>query len=213
MDENSPATRKVKGVSIRKTAPPGGGVPTESPPVPNKNSIEGPAANVSPAKGGSLLNDILKLLLKILVIVLVFMLLFTFLFGTAKVQNDSMDPNVKKGDRIIYYRLDKNYVATNCVAYQYNGQTEVMRVVAVAGDTVDMTKDGLVINGALQSEPDPTKETKLTSSSVDFPIQLQKGEVFLMGDNRPESTDSRLFGPVLAKDTKGELMTVIRSET
>lgn len=213
MDEASPATKKVRELHVRKkdTGPPVV-EPVEETGT-NINGIEEPEATVSPVKGGSLLNDILKLLLKILVIVLVFMLLFTFLFGTAKVQNDSMDPNIKEGDRIIYYRLDKNYVATNCVAYQYNGQTEVMRVVAVAGDTVDMTEDGLVINGALQSEPDPTKETKLTSSSVDFPIQLQKGEVFLMGDNRPESTDSRVFGPVLAKDTKGELMTIIRSET
>lgn len=34
-----------------------------------------------------------------------------------------------------------------------------------------------------------------------------------MGDNRPESVDSREFGPVKAKDTMGELMTVIRDET
>ena len=163
-------------------------------------------------KPPGVLNDILKLILKILVIVLVFMLMFTFLFGTSRIANDSMDPNIKEGDRIIYYRLDKNYVATNCVAFRYNNQTEVMRVVAVAGDTVDMTEDGLVINGALQSEPDPTKDTLPFKEGISFPVKLQEGEVFLMGDNRPESEDSRVFGPVKAKDTLGELMTVIRNE-
>ncbi len=163
-------------------------------------------------KTPTVLNDILRLILKILVIVLVFMLMFTFLFGTARIQNNAMDPNLKEGDRVIYYRLDKNYVATNCVAFRYNGQTEVMRVVAVAGDTVDMTEDGLVINGALQSEPDPSKDTLPSKEGPSFPVKLQEGEVFLMGDNRPESTDSRAFGPVKAKDTLGELMTVIRSE-
>lgn len=162
-------------------------------------------------KKPSVLNDILRLILKVLVIVLVFMLMFTFLFGTAKLQSNSMDPNLKEGDRVIYYRLDKNYVATNCVAFRYNGQTQVMRVVAVAGDTVDMTEDGLVINGALQSEPDPTKDTLLLKEGTSFPVKLGEGEVFLMGDNRPESIDSRKFGPVKAKDTLGELMTVIRS--
>ena len=44
-------------------------------------------------------------------------------------------------------------------------------------------------------------------------MKLKKGEVFLMGDNRPDAVDSRQFGPVQAKDTLGELMTVIRSET
>ena len=70
-----------------------------------------------------------------------------------------------------------------------------MRVVAVAGDTVDMTEDGLVINGALQSEPDPSKDTLPLDSGTSFPVKLKKGEVFLMGDNRPDAVDSRQFGP------------------
>ena len=45
-----------------------------------------------------------------------------------------------------------------------------------------------------------------------FPVKLGEGEVFLMGDNRTGAIDSRQFGPVKAKDTLGELMTVIRSE-
>ena len=44
-----------------------------------------------------------------------------------------------------------------------------------------------------------------------FPVKLRKNEVFLLGDNRPASADSRVFGPVKAKDTLGEIMTVIRS--
>ena len=184
MDETSPATEVVQDQAEQ---------PAKKPP--------------------GVLNDILKLVLKILVIVLVFMLMFTFLFGTAKITSNSMEPNIKEGDRVIYYRLDKNYVATNCVAFRYNDQTQVMRVVAVAGDTVDMTEDGLVINGALQSEPDPSKDTLLLKEGASFPVKLKKGEVFLMGDNRPDSVDSRKFGPVNAKDTLGELMTVIRSET
>ena len=183
MDETSPATEVVQ------------------------DPVEQPAK-----RPHGVLNDILRLVLKILVIVLVFMLMFTFLFGTAKVTSNSMEPNLREGDRIIYYRLDKNYVATNCVAFRYNDQTQVMRVVAVAGDTVDMTEDGLVINGALQSEPDPTKDTLPFKEGTSFPVKLKKGEVFLMGDNRPDAVDSRQFGPVNAKDTLGELMTVIRSE-
>lgn len=165
-----------------------------------------------PSGKTSVLEDILKLILKILIIVLVFMLMFTFLFGATRLKETAMEPNIKEGDLIIYYRLDKNYVATNCVAFRYKGQTQVMRVVAVAGDTVDMTEDGLVINGALQSEPDPSKDTLPFKEGTSFPVTLGENEVFLMGDNRTESEDSRVFGPVNAKDTLGELMTVIRNE-
>lgn len=201
MDDVPPATKKVKELHVRKS---------------NDNNINGieeiKAGEVTKKSGSTLLHEVLKLLLKILVIVLVFMLMFTFLFGTTRIINNSMEPNLKEGDRVIYYRLDKNYVATNCVAFRYNGQTQVMRVVAVAGDTVDMTADGLVINGALQSEPDPSKDTLPFKEGTTYPVKLKKGEVFLMGDNRPESVDSREFGPVNAKETLGELMTVIRSE-
>ena len=180
----------------------------------SKNTAESKKAG-NPKKGKSkaktsLLEDLLMLLLKILIIILVFVLLFTFVFGATRLRQTSMQPNIKEGDLVLYYRLDKSYVATNCVAYRYKGQTQVMRVVAVAGDTVDMTEDGLVINGALQSEPDPTKETLPFTEGIDYPVKLKYGEVFLLGDDRENSEDSRIYGPVKSKDTLGEVMTVIR---
>lgn len=158
----------------------------------------------------SVLSDVLLLLLKILIIILVFVLLFTFLFGATRLNDISMEPNVKSGDLVVYYRLDKDYVATNCVAYKYQGKTYVMRVVATAGDTIDMTENGMTINGSLQNEPDSTQETLPYEGGIEFPIKLKTGQVFLMGDNRENSVDSRVFGAVQSKDTLGEVMTIIR---
>lgn len=163
------------------------------------------------AKGKtSVLEDLLMLLLKILIIILIFVVLFTFVFGATRLRETAMEPNIKEGDLVIFYRLDKDYVATNCVAYKYKGQTQVMRVVATAGDTVDMSEDGFLINGALQSEPDPGKETLPFTEGVEFPIKLKTGEIFLLGDDRENSEDSRIFGAVKARETLGEVMTVIR---
>ncbi|MBQ8469868.1 MAG: signal peptidase I, partial [Clostridia bacterium] len=190
MEEIHPATKTTEELENESIAK--GGTGTQS--------------SKKPSGKTSVLEDILRLILKILVIVLVFMLMFTFLFGATRLKSTAMDPNIKEGDLIIYYRLDKNYVATNCVAFRYNGQTQVMRVVAVAGDTVDMTEDGLVINGALQSEPDPTKDTLPFKEGASFPITLKEGEIFLLGDDRENAEDSRAFGAVKAEDTLGEVM-------
>ena len=160
----------------------------------------------------SVLSDILLLLLKILIVILLFVLLFTFLFGATRYNDVAMEPNIKSGDLVIYSRVDKDFDVGQEAALKYQGKTQVMRVVAVAGDTVDMAEDGLGVNGALKSEPDPTKDTLPFKEGTSFPVKLKKGEVFLMGDNRPDAVDSRQFGPVNAKDTLGELMTVIRSE-
>ena len=158
----------------------------------------------------TLTHDLLALLMKILVIILLFVLMFTFLFGLTRYNSLAMDPNIQDGDLVLYYRLDKDYVATDVCALQYNDQTLVLRVVAVAGDTVDMTDQGFVINGNLQSEPDKNQVTLPFTDGVDFPITLQEGEIFVLGDNRGSSTDSRLFGVINEKDTLGEIMSVIR---
>lgn len=158
----------------------------------------------------SVWEDLFHLLIKILSILLMIVLLFTFLFGITRYNNLSMDPYVRDGDVVIYYRLDKRYVATDLVAVKYKDKVHVLRVVAKEGDTVDIKGDGLYINGYRQEEPDKTQVTLPYEGGVDFPITLKSGEIFLLGDNRENATDSRIFGAVKASDTLGEIMTIAR---
>ena len=158
----------------------------------------------------SLWSDILLLLLKILIVVLFFVLLFTFFFGATRYNDVAMGKNVKAGDLVIYSRVDKDFDIGQEAVLKYQGKTQVMRVVAAAGDTVDMTEDGLVINGQLQPEPDPQKQTLPYTEGIDFPITLQKGEVFVLGDDRENSADSRVYGPVQQEDTLGKVLDLVR---
>ena len=158
----------------------------------------------------SVLSDILLLLLKILIVILLFVLLFTFLFGATRYNDVAMEPNIKSGDLVIYKRYDKDFTTGQEAVLKYQGKTQVMRVVAVAGDTVDMTADGLVINGDLQEEPDPQKETLPYTEGITFPVTLKKGEVFLLGDDRENSADSRVYGAVQQEDTLGKVLNIIR---
>ncbi|MBU5584885.1 signal peptidase I, partial [Enterococcus sp. S181_ASV_20] len=64
----------------------------------------------------------------------------------------SMSPAVKAGDVLLYYRLNKNYVASDVLALEYEGEVQTRRVVAIEGDTVDITEEGVIINGNLQVE-------------------------------------------------------------
>lgn len=182
-----------------------------------KVKVKAVPANASPEQAPkkkpkkSLAEDILSLFLKICFILLAFVLMFTFLFGITRNSSLAMMPNMKVGDVIVYYRLDKMYVQNTVVAVEYNDEVQILRVVAVAGDTVDMTEEGFVVNGSLQEEPAEGQLTQPFTEGVDFPITLEEGEVFLLGDNRNNSTaDSRLYGPVKAEETLGEVMTVIR---
>ena len=56
-----------------------------------------------------------------------------------------MKPAIKDGDLVMYYRLEKRFVSGDIAVFKKDGRTTTGRVVAVAGDTVDITKDGLMI--------------------------------------------------------------------
>ncbi|QOV18125.1 signal peptidase I [Blautia liquoris] len=158
----------------------------------------------------SLLREFLLLLAKIAVVILAVVLLFTFVYGLHRNRDPAMDPAVKDGDLVIYYRLDKHYVFGDTLMLDYQGSPEVRRVVGTAGDTVDIREDGLYINGARQQEASIHEPTHRYETDVDFPLTLKEGQVFVLGDARENATDSRVYGPVEAKETRGKVISIFR---
>jgi signal peptidase I len=158
----------------------------------------------------SLLQEILYLFIKIGVIILAGILLFTFWFGLHRVTDDSMLPAVKAGDLAVFYRLDKRYTAGDVLLVDYTGQRQVRRVIATAGDIVDVAEEGLQINGALQQEQEIFEGTYPYVEGVALPLTVKAGAVFLLADARENATDSRIYGTVLVDDTMGKVITIFR---
>jgi len=157
----------------------------------------------------SVWKDLLTLIIKITSIALVFMLLFTFLYGIMRYQDPYMDPSIKDGDLVIFYRYTQvGYVPQDPIVLDYDGERQVRRVIATAGDTVDITEEGLIINGAVQQED--FQKVERYEEGVSFPLTVPEGQVFVLGDRRSGATDSRIYGCVKIKDTLGKVMTVIR---
>ena len=157
----------------------------------------------------SLTEDILNLVLKIFIIIALFWSLFVFVFGLHQVEETGMSPSIKPEDIIMYYRLDKNYDLLDPVVLKVKDTVQVRRVVAKAGDTVDITAKGLVVNGSLQTglEKDFVNgDTLPYKQGITFPITIRKGEVFLLGDKRQQAQDSWIYVPVKIKDTMGKLI-------
>jgi signal peptidase I len=162
-------------------------------------------------KPPTLLEDLLFLLAKIAVIALFLVIIFTFLFGIKLIKDDSMYPGLRDGDLVIYYRMQKNYVQGDLIAIKKDGKTEFRRVVATEGDTVDINHDnGLEINGYPQQEKLIEGETLPVVDATEFPLTVGPEQVFVLGDNRQYSVDSRTYGCVDKADTQGRIITVIR---
>ena len=190
-----------------------------------KNETERSNENNNIVQETSVAQDIVQLLLKIAFIILAVFLIFTFLYGIVRINDVSMKPAIKDGDLVMYYRLDKRFISGDVAVFEADGRTTTGRVVAVAGDTVDITKNGLKINGAEQISQDiyfDTTQFKDGSRSrlppclhwkdgVDFPVTVGSGQVFILGDNRPQASDSRIYGCIDIKDVKGKVIAIIRS--
>ena len=121
-----------------------------------------------------------------------------------------MYPAAKDGDLVVFYRLDKDYEARDLIVLEVGGAKEVRRVVAVAGDKVDFENGMLVINGIPRREPGIYEKSEQFLKGIEFPIQVPEGKVFVLGDARENSKDSRIYGTVDIKNTYGTVIMIVR---
>lgn len=126
-----------------------------------------------------------------------------------KVSGDSMYPTIKDGDyKIVYNSLNKNPERGDIVVVDspdVTGKQYIKRVIALEGDTLSFKDDRMFLNGKQVEEPylDPLKSEQTVGTIItnDFSLEIlgngkvvPKGEVFVLGDNRLDSKDSRDFG-------------------
>ena len=176
-------------------------------------SEEGAEENKSPKKKKktpTILEEVLFLTGKIAVVLIILTLLFIFVFGATQVNDASMAPAVQEGDIVFFQRVGRDFAVNDAIVVRYDGQTQVRRIVAVAGDTVDITYDGLVINSLLQQELHIFEETTQFLEGITFPLIVPEGEVFVLGDSRIRARDSRMYGTIQVEDVLGRVVTVIR---
>ena len=103
---------------------------------------------------------------------------------------------IDRGDVVVFDRAIPN-------GNEIQHDDLIKRVIALGGETVSISKCVVFIDGVELSEPYlPKRDTEMTDpadrcSTVDMEaIVLETDEIFLMGDNRPQSFDSRMFGPI-----------------
>lgn len=161
-------------------------------------------------KSASLKEDILFLVLKLLIFLVLIAVMIFFVFGIYRCNDNMMSPAFKDGDLAIYYRLQKEFQPSDTVIIEKDGETQIRRIIAKPGDSVEITADGLKINGYLQQETGIYTETLPYTEGISFPITLEENEYFVLGDNRSEAKDSRIYGAVKKEEIKGTVITLLR---
>jgi signal peptidase I len=162
-----------------------------------------PAPKESTAAAGHKKSSITRTLVEIVIIVaaafVIALLVQAFIVKPFTIHQISMRPTLEEGDRILLNRLSYHFrepargdiiVLRSPVT---DGEDLVKRIVAVAGDRVSVLGGTLYVNGAAQAEPYVLEQ----GFEGELPEKvIPAGDVFVMGDNRNNSGDSRLFGPI-----------------
>lgn len=176
-----------------------------------------------------LIGECLDIISSAIIPILIMILLFTYVFKIATVQGDSMVPTFQDADRLLVCQLSRRpnsgdiviINAENAVLFAQNGSlytTEglhksiVKRVVAVGGQVLDIhSEEGMIyLNGEPQEELYTNTITQLPNSdnAFHYPFMIPEGFVFVMGDNRDISMDSRYsdVGLVAEEDIEGTVL-------
>jgi signal peptidase I len=181
------------------------------PPLPGHESTEADgespvAVNRRRRRKASRRRNVIEWILVIVGAILVAVLVRTFLVQAFRIPSESMSPTLEKGDRVIVNRLSYKVHDVNrgdIVVFSRPARLPagpdqpddlIKRVIALPGETVQ-TKDGSIyIDNRKLNEPYLPKGT--SSRDIETPVTVPAGHVWVMGDNRSNSADSRVFGPI-----------------
>ena len=112
---------------------------------------------------------------------------------------------------MIIYRLSNDYRTNDVIAFRNEEDNHfIKRVVAVAGDVVVIEDGVLYVNNSAQID-NVYFETHPAVSGISYPMIVPEGSVFVLGDNRENSTDSRTFGCVEVSKIEGKVIFFIRT--
>jgi signal peptidase I len=142
--------------------------------------------------------------------IFVVILILTFIVRVVQVQGPSMEDTLQDGDRLILTHFNYTPERGDVVVLNSPGldETIIKRVIAVEGDTIsiDFNKGTVTLNGEVLKE-DYIKELTFRREGADITdLKIGEGQVFVMGDNRNHSTDSRspIVGVVNTDDILGK---------
>ena len=127
----------------------------------------------------------------LVVIAAVSALMATRLFVLIRINGNSMEPTLKSGE-IVFLRQTKEIEMGDVVGFYYGGRILLKRAIGSAGDEIDIDQEGNVyVNGKVIDEP-YVEDKNLGKCDQDFPYQVPEGMIFVLGDNRAVSIDSRM---------------------
>lgn len=151
----------------------------------------------------------LTLLFVVIAVLIVIYLALQFIIGISRVDGTSMVPTLSDSQTVVYWRQTNSYSTGDVICVKMpSGELYVKRIVAVAGDVVELKDGVLYVNGFAEENSYANGETYEEDGLISYPYVVGRGKYFVLGDNREASVDSRSFGAVVQEQVLGKLVGV-----
>ena len=155
---------------------------------------------------------VLEVLQALAIAVLISVGLNLFVVQVTEVRQRSMEPTLLSNDRVLVSKVDYRLHPPehgDVIVFKPPIDTTipfVKRVIATAGESVDLRAGKVYVNGLPVNEPYAVGLTDPRSGQIRFPFKVPAGEIFVLGDNRPVSGDSREWGSVPLDNIIGKVV-------
>lgn len=137
-------------------------------------------------------------------------LVATLWLPVLQIYGHSMSPTLIEGEIVVTVK-NSNFKPGDVVAFYYNNKILVKRVIGNPGDWIEVDEEGRVrVNQILLEEP-YVQEYALGECDIEMPYQVPDGRIFVMGDNRATSVDSRstTVGCISEEEIVGKIVFVV----
>ncbi len=143
----------------------------------------------------------------LLVAAAIAVLIATMFFPILRVSGVSMEPTLENGQLVILEKTG-NFETGDLIGFYYQNKILLKRVIGSAGDYIDMDASGNVYVNDIQIDEPYLKDKALGECDITFPYQVPEGKIFVMGDHRSKSIDSRskLVGCVSDEQVVGRVV-------
>lgn len=151
----------------------------------------------------------IRLLIRAILFVLIVYIFFTQILCFQRVEGMQMFPSLKDGDLTLSYCLKQTFRPNDVIVYEQDGQKHFGRIIAVGGNEINIDGGGDVkINGI--SESGEIIYPSYHKGTIKYPYNIPQGSVFVLGDYRTQTKDSREYGAIKESQIKGKVLTILR---